>query len=592
MFLRVIPDIPKLEKSYWYICDNQTNGSSSIKIGSIVRINIHGRRVRAWVVELAQTNEEFEGKVSEPIELSKLKSVIEYVSDGPPPHLVDFSTYLSEHYLVSPVGFLRACSPTRIVKGVDYKNHAHSETKEQKVVFVNPRADRRQIIQDNISSDGSTLIVSPDSHNRIYEWLKQIRNNAILYSSENKTAEERYKKATNNNSVILGGRACLFAPATDVKSIIVLDDAYEQQSEERSPKWNALDVAKLMSNKWGANLVVVTSVPSSSTYGLTEVDLRASESNWPIIVIDNKNEIDPVLGAFSPKIVSAISNSLDAGFDAAIIINNKVSSRFLVCKSCDEIATCASCGHAVHEDSTLENPFVCPICKESRPIICLTCSSTKFKKYRRGLQSIADECKGLFSKHEVLEFSKGKIAVSLEKREKQRLYVSTEALFHRSDLLEKLGCCVLIDIDSNLFRPSMIAFEQTLVLANRAIRALKKTELKNPVVISTKAPNNELVLDLLKGEFVKNRDRDLELRKKLNLAPFFATAEIKASTNSIDTFLREIPGEIVKGKTLDGENSTVFLVAENHKKLSEYAYIPVRTLASKGRCTISIDTYD
>lgn len=592
MFLRVAADIPKIEKSYWYKSDESVKGHSEIRVGSIVRINLHGRRVRGWVCESAQDHKIIDDKTGQDFDPEKLKNIVEFVSDGVPPHLVDFCEKLGRQYLCSPITFLRMCSPPKIIRGLGFKKYHFGEGSSKQKFIVDPRADRREQIQDNIAKSGTTIIVSPDSHSRLTKWLNEIGLQAINYSEETSQLEV-FKNSTKQNVVIVGGRSALFAPSSDCQSIIVLDDSYEQLRDERSPKWSAIDVAGLASESWKIPVCAITSIPSASTFDFQTHDLREKNNYWPVIDVENMNQTDPVLGLFTPKVVSAINQSTKSGLDSAIVLNNTASARMLICRSCDAIATCENCDHAVYLDENVPDPLVCPVCFTSRPSICLKCKGSSFKKLRKGVQSLASECAGIFPKNKIIELWKNSKDIQSDDAGANRnIYVTTEVLFHRSDLCKKLGCVIFIDIDSVLFRPSMNAFEQTLVLINRGLRSISKSDLRNPIVVSTRAPDNVLIQDILKSDFYSNFSRELDLRKELRLAPFFATAKIKAKTEAVDKLVDSLDPDLVSAKIDEKEDSIVYLTAKNHDELTEKALKPVRNLASNNRCVFSVDYYD
>ncbi len=590
MYLRVAPDIPKLNQTYWYSCDEKIKGYQAITRGSVVRIPLHGRRVRGWVLECAHDAPALTLRDGSALDVSKIKSIIEYVSDGPPAHLVEFAHKLSRHYLTSKVTFLRAMSPTRIMRTISYASHETGAGAQSKLIVVDPRADRRAFIHEHIAQSGSTIIITPDSHERIATWAKELSHRTIEYHHDDKNKDNSYLQASHNNCVIVGGRVALFAPVTDCQSIIILDDAYEQLSEERSPRWNVSHCAQIASEMWKIPLTFISSVPSAATKDLDIVDERTSRP-WPSVLIENRNNADPALGVFTRSIVTAITKALESGNDAAVILNNTVNARLVVCRSCDTVATCATCEHCVHQDDSETNPLVCPTCATRRPLLCLSCGGTTFKKYRRGLSSVAKDCAALFSKHRVVELSKLH-SVPTNTSGQPTLYVATEAIFHRPELTKSLACCIFIDIDSMMFRSGMGAFEQTLVVVNRALRILKKRDLANPVILATRSPDNILLKEIVDGDFVSNRDRELALRQQLRLAPYYATVEVTASTPAIEKMVKDIPSSIVGGTKKEKENTSVLLRAKNHEELTDQAYSAINALRLNHRCTLSVDAYD
>jgi|GEM_PF-3826090 len=82
MFVRITPDVLKIENTYWYKVSASTKNSEKIVVGSIVRVNINGRNTKGWVCEISRSIDELIGAGT--ITESKIKEVIEYVSDGPP----------------------------------------------------------------------------------------------------------------------------------------------------------------------------------------------------------------------------------------------------------------------------------------------------------------------------------------------------------------------------------------------------------------------------------------------------------------------------------------------------------------------------
>ncbi|MCY4294922.1 MAG: hypothetical protein OXC58_08840 [Acidimicrobiaceae bacterium] len=53
--VRVLPDVVRLEKTFDYVVPEAWHAdgrAQRLQVGSIVRVNLGGRRLRAWVVEV------------------------------------------------------------------------------------------------------------------------------------------------------------------------------------------------------------------------------------------------------------------------------------------------------------------------------------------------------------------------------------------------------------------------------------------------------------------------------------------------------------------------------------------------------------
>lgn len=588
MIVEVIPDILKVKTSYFYKIDSSTKNAEQIEVGSIVRINLRGQRVKSWVVNaFDQTSELKNDSFNEEL----TKPVIEFVGLGVSKENVGFSLDLARYYLCSAVVFLRAFSPKRSIRNERYVEHRKGSGFETKLVVVDPRADRRGLIDQAISKIGSTLVIAPDSHKKLVGWLEGSNRQAEDVSGNSLHSKDVFVKLLKGSKIVVGSRSAIFAPLPDCQSVIILDDSYEQLQEEKTPKWHVVDVAKMMCERYQLPLTIITSIPSVRTYDFPISDNR-SDIRFPAIHLDDRTKSDPAMGMFSASIVRAVHENLEIGLDCAFLLNNVSAAKMLICSSCSEIASCEFCNHRVIETGEDLDPFCCEVCQRKRPKLCLNCGSMNFKQYRKGTTQLAKEIAGLFPKIEVVEVNKKVQNYSDSTDEYPKIYIATEQLFHVDHFTRNLGLVTFIDFDAQMFRPSMNAAEQALVLVNRAMRSLKNNGQKTALIISTFSPKSELIEDISNHDFLALRKRELEIRQSLNYAPYFATAEITGATESIESLIGELDSSIFRGKTVHGAKTTVMISALNHDELSGLSYEKIRKFNASNRCTISIDTYD
>lgn len=585
MYVRIQPDIPKIERTYVYKVTQNTKEAKRIVLGSSVRVVLNGRKQKGWVIDLFT-----ELSPNENIDENKVNEVLEFVSVGPPQHMIEFSEILAERYLISPVTFLRHSSPLRIVKELSYPQLSPGDKYQASCICVDPRANRQEMIEDAISKSGSTLIVSPDGHSKLSRWLSQksIKNTVLIRGGAD--LRDNYVNASEANNVVIGSRSALFAPITDLKSIIVLDDSYEQLDEERSPRWRAVDVAKLLADFLSINLTVITSIPSVSSFDLEVIDKRSSV-RWPNIKIEDRKSLDPALNGISNIASKLIREAKELGLDSVVVINNKSVSKLLVCKSCESIVACEKCGHSVVQED--DETLVCESCQTRRPIICIECSSASFKKYRKGTKSSVKDFKAMLPNMEVLEITSKNID-EVEKvivENKRYLFIATEAIFHSRKLCDRLGAVIYQDIDTVVFRPSIAAFEQTLVLINRGLRAVRKSTIESPILISTKKSDHKIFEQISELDFVSNTNKELEIRKVAKLFPYAATAEVKADPDALNELAHKIT-ELEIAVNDDGADSTLLIKAPDHTALTEKSYAQLRNFASKNKFSISVDYYE
>ena len=84
--------------------------AGAVRVGTIVRVGLHGRRVRGWVVD-----DDVESEVA----ADGLRPLLAVVSVGPPAPVVELSAWVAHRYCGSRVALLRSASPPNVVHAVD-----------------------------------------------------------------------------------------------------------------------------------------------------------------------------------------------------------------------------------------------------------------------------------------------------------------------------------------------------------------------------------------------------------------------------------------------------------------------------------------
>ncbi len=590
MYVLVHPDILKIEKPYWYKVEKDIAHFNDIRKGLKVRVEIHGRKTKGWIIQIAEHLPE---EVQNP---DKIKSVSEIVGLGVPEHLLSVSMELAKRFYVSPVVFYRKFSPTKTLRlhAYRYDSHVPSNSDIEKMFLVDPRSDRRKIIAKLISETGSTIVITPQNHKKIAEFIKSLGHKVVVYESRPTKRNQSFEQCLEKNVVVIGSRSALFAPLTDCKSIIVLDDSYEQLKEERSPRFHVLDCARMYAELLGSDMYLITSVPSIYSHGLRIEDLR-DNNQWPKVHIRDSRDNDPVEGDFTQEVIQAIRSSIQQGLHSVIVLNNISSSKLNVCAKCNTISSCPDCGRNLMLSAEDENKFECKFCGYHRPEICEQCGSTKFKRFKKGSKTVTDEVKRLFPKVSVCEVTSKTLDDEILKNSSDSnptIFVGTTSIFYRDYLFGKVGNVVFFQFDSMLYQPRIDAFNACLVAINSALRCLRKTDNKFPLLISTKSAESQFLTEIENGDIVSNNNRDLRLREKLKLAPFWASVEIKLEKQAGERLIESVDPSYLVGKTIDNAGMSVMFKAKNHHQLSKMLYHPLRKIAANTKVAIYVDDYD
>ncbi|HEX5095145.1 MAG TPA: primosomal protein N', partial [Acidimicrobiia bacterium] len=94
---RVVPDVTALAREFDYLVPEEF--AARVRVGTIVRVPLHGRKVRGWVVE---------DDVAPRDGLLPLAAV---VSDGPPADVVALTDWIAWRWAGPRVAVLRSASP-------------------------------------------------------------------------------------------------------------------------------------------------------------------------------------------------------------------------------------------------------------------------------------------------------------------------------------------------------------------------------------------------------------------------------------------------------------------------------------------------
>ncbi|MFM8530756.1 MAG: primosome assembly protein PriA, partial [Ilumatobacteraceae bacterium] len=105
MIARVVPDVIGLDKQFDYLVPEEM--SAAVRVGTIVRVPLGPRRVRAWVVELLESTD-----------VARLKPLAAVVGLGPDPALVGVCAWAAHRWAGRLRSLLVAASPPTVVRAV------------------------------------------------------------------------------------------------------------------------------------------------------------------------------------------------------------------------------------------------------------------------------------------------------------------------------------------------------------------------------------------------------------------------------------------------------------------------------------------
>lgn len=518
--VRVVPDVSGIDKTFDYAVPERFG---DIALGSIVRVELNGRRVDAWVVDhpndTAPTNYE-------------LKSILDVLSVGPSAEVVELAQWCSHRFAGPLRAVLTVASPPKRVKKVVVAparttrstRHTIADVDDMMargggVVVWPPARPVRGVLESTLSL-GRTLVVCPG--------VGTARTIATALRREGLTVAlmpDDWQRAAEGVDVVVGARSAVWAPCPNIAAIVVLDEHDERLQDERSPTWHARDIAIERARRADVPCLIVSPLPTVSATqwaspARTIVPVP-QPGDWPNIVItDPFTSVSATDDNDAPRggLISSelIAHLRDESKVVACVLNVKGRARLVACKSCRDIARCEKCEAAMALGSSLD----CPSCGHSRPVVCSRCGSTAMAMIRRGVSRLREELEAAAGRpvREITAESPGHGNTGAG------AYIGTEALLHRLDSADVVA---FLDFDNEVFAPTYRAGEHAwtvLILAARLLRGAK-----NPVVIlQSNDAKNPALARFAKPDPAAVIESETSLRHALGLPPFVAFARVEA----------------------------------------------------------------
>lgn len=557
--VRVLPDVAGIDKSFDYVVPLAWDEPGDergvlVQVGSIVRIDLHGRRIGAWV--LAVDVEPPPGVV--------LRALAKVSGLGPPAPLIDLAYFTAWRWYGRVANVLTTASPPTMVRGLPPEPAFPSMSVPVGVAtsydraFVEPgvRALRLPPADDAFevvlaaTRRGNALVLAPsiDDARSIAARLRRAGMVIALHPRDWAVGAA--------GATVVGSRAAAFAPVAGLAAIVVVDDHAESYREERMPTWHARDVCIERARLAGVPCVLTSPAPTLDSLAVADevVPSRSVErAGWPILdIIDRRSDDTAHPGMFSERIVGVLRG---AG-PVVCVLNRTGRSKLLACGACGELARCERCHAAV--DQRDDGALVCAQCATVRPALCVACGSQKLKNLRLGVTRAREELEAL-AQRVVVEVT----ATQELGTRSAEVYIGTEAVLHQ---VHEARAVVFLDFDQELLAPRFRTGEQAMAMLIRAARLVGGRAQGGRIVVQTRMPRHEVLDAALHADPGRLVAAEREKRRTLAFPPFTALAVVSGAAAS--GFVERLGGRA--GIEVLGPNEGRWLVrAPGHRQLAD-----------------------
>lgn len=365
-------------------------------------------------------------------------------------------------------------------------------------------------------------------------------NIAVLHSKL--SAGERYDQWNKINEgrakIIIGARSAIFAPTKNIGLIVIDEEHDESYKSENTPKYDAIEVAKYLSDKKGIPLILGSATPSMKTFfeakqgniKLLTLKKRANQSTLPDVeVVDLRDELaNGNKSMISRKLKEELEENLKNKKQTILFLNRRGFSTFLMCRDCGYTVKCKRCNITLTYHKP-ENILKCHYCgyEEKVPKTCPECHSENIKYFGGGTQKLEKEVNELFPEASTIRLDVDTVTkknsheeiLSKFKNENIDILIGTQMVVkgHHFPNVTLVGV-ITADTNINLgdFRANEKTFQTLTQVAGRAGREKEKGR----VIIQTYNPENYSIDYAKSQDFDLFYDTEIAIRKQLKYPPF------------------------------------------------------------------------
>jgi primosomal protein N' (replication factor Y) len=346
--------------------------------------------------------------------------------------------------------------------------------------------------------------------------------------------------------VIVGARSAVFAPARDLR-LIVIDEEHETSfKQDTAPRYQGRDVALMRAHLLGIPIVLGSATPSleSKNNCLTlahyvEARLTARVAGRPmppVEVVDLRKTLMERKGfhALSLALETAIRETLEKQEQVILFLNRRGFSTYVFCPSCGYVHRCGNCDVSLTFHRA-ENVCRCHYCDtvSAPPQKCPACSSTAMNYFGLGTERLEEEVHRKFELARIARMDSDTMRVRNAHsdilagvRDRQvDILIGTQMIAKGLDFPNvTLVGVVNADISMNLpdFRASERTFQLISQVAGRAGRGPKGGR----ILVQTFNPEHEAVQCAVNHDFETFAAGELKHRREFGYPPFVRLARI------------------------------------------------------------------
>lgn len=399
-------------------------------------------------------------------------------------------------------------------------------------------------VQDALARGRTAIVLVPEIAltPQMVDWFKARfgQSAAVLHSrlSVGQRFDEWRRIRRGEARVVVGARSAIFAPLEDL-GIVIIDEEHEQSYiSDRSPRYDAREVARMRCEEEGATLLLASATPSMRSFALAQrgdltlLELPTRVHNRPlpqVHLIDMREELE--MGnhtIFSGPLMEGLQRCLDGGHQAILFVNRRGFSTFVSCRSCGYIVKCPNCDVSMtyHQDG---ETMQCHYCghREAPPSVCPACNSRYIRYFGTGTQKVEAEMHRYFPGVPTLRMDNDTTRtrdahhelLGRFRRQEARVLIGTQMIAKGLDF-PNVTLVGVVAADATLGLPDYRASERTFQLITQVAGRAGRAESPGEVFVQTYNPDHYSIQSAARQDFRAFYEQEMQRRRRQLFPPF------------------------------------------------------------------------
>ncbi len=382
---------------------------------------------------------------------------------------------------------------------------------------------------------------------------------AILHSalSGDERAEQWHRIRSGEARIVVGTRSAVFAPVSNLALMVVDEEHDSSYKQEEVPRYHGRDVAVMRGKLSQAVVVLASATPSIESYHnaetrkykLLELTERVERRPLPEAeIVDMKFEFqrqgeDQL---FSGPLVREVSECLERGEQAMILLNRRGYSSIVLCRSCGETLQCKNCTIALtyHKSGYRMECHYCGY-RQAVPKRCPGCDSEYIYFLGAGSEKVEERLHAAFPQARIGRLDRDTVRTrhDFERVLNQfhageiNLLVGTQMIAKGHDV-HGVTLVGVVGADYALGFPDFRAAERTFQLLTQVAGRAGRGETPGRVVLQTFHPDHYAIEFAQRHDYASFYEKEVRFRRWMHYPPFSALANVLLRSDKLDQTLR------------------------------------------------------